>query len=172
MLLCKICKKDLQLPDELFPHMASNHLSAPEFFCPFKDCIRFYPFEKSLRNHLYKEQFPVESNEKQIINIIPAYQEEPIHSGESDRTANFTSQIIVDQLKLDLLHHALELLADENIARKKSLEILQKSFTLYSKAFKYLLKSNINNSILNRFNDFFSDSSSIQTEHSTDYGKH
>lgn len=160
MLLCKICKKNLESTDELFPHIASKHLSVNEFHCPYRNCIRFYPSERALRAHLLREHFSTITNEQRT-NIIPPCNEEPSCSTTND----LTCERIVDQLKYDLLHHALELLADENIARKKSLEILKKSFSLYGKAFKYMVKLNIDNSILNEFNNFFSDSSSIQSEY-------
>lgn len=161
MILCKICKEILQSPEELFPHIASNHFSGYNFYCPYEECKRFYPSEKSLRKHLLIAHLSIPPYQEVEFNNIPPSEEEPTCSTTSD----LSSLTIVDQLKRDLLHHALELLADENIARKKTLEILKQSFSLYSKAFNYLGKSNIDKSICKEFDEFFSDSSSLQTEY-------
>lgn len=65
------------------------------------------------------------------------------------------------------MKHSLELLSDELISRKKSLEVLNKSFKYYSEAILKIKKydDRLNTHNFNEFCEFFDDPSSVQSEY-------
>lgn len=77
---------------------------------------------------------------------------------------NCNDTVIISDLKLEMMKHAVSLFSDELISRKKSLEMLKQSFGYYSKAI-LSYRGCIKNQNFEEFCEFFDDPSSIQSEH-------
>lgn len=168
MLTCKLCQKRNSSIETFFLHLRCSHPSIEKIKCPYEKCTRYYYDKSSLKKHLknhFADSVSVDNFEK-TENITEGSQN-PLQNESFNKTNETLSEIILN-LKNDMLRHALDLLSDEQITIKKSLEISKKSFECYSKAFLSLKK--IENQFveeatnLNDFYDFFSDTSAVQSE--------
>lgn len=175
MLTCKECKQTVISTKEFFSHIKYFHPRTIQIICPYRNCSRFYSNKVSLRSHL---------NNNTIHSSVADAVDEPLIAEKSLLEGNIYSRIeerddlsagndeknpsnILSDLKLDMMKHAVELLSDELISRKKSLEILKRSFDIYSKAILAIKTSDstLNTVNFNEFCEFFEDSSSIESEY-------
>lgn len=167
MLICKICKKKVSSVDSFFLHYRYSHPQTERIRCPYEKCICVYTSNSSLKKHLKYhsvDSVPSSVDDFEMTENITNVGVQDLTQSECNGTAN---EIILN-LKNDMLKHALELLSDEHITIKKSLEISRKSFDCFSKAFlslKKLEKQMVGETtLLNDSYDFFSDPSSVQSE--------
>lgn len=139
---CKICNENIDSADDFFQNNVVNHSDEPVITCTMNDCLRFYSNKKSLKNH-------IESHlDNKLVTISKTQNEEilsntlPVNStNDASNTASLSDLQIISELKVNLLKQALHLLADENIARNNSLEILRNSFQNFSMLFRKLVES-------------------------------
>lgn len=162
MLSCKSCKTKINSVDLFFAHVRYCHQLTEYVKCPYETCTRIYSDRSSLKKHLRihpLDSVSIEIKEKQVNNLL--------QNNDVKKTNEKLSEIILN-LKKEMMKHVLELLSDELITVKKSLEISRKSFEAYSKAFLSLkeienqFESETSN--LQEFYEFFSEPSSVQSE--------
>lgn len=171
MFTCKTCKQNLTSAQEFFSHIKYDHPRIIQVSCPHPYCSRFYSNRVSLRGHLNNTaihcsdaSFESTSSERSFLeeSIMPCIKDVVENKTENDSTLK-----IISDLKREMMKHAVDLLSDELISRKKSLEVLKKSFGYYSKAFLSMQKcvSALDTENFNEFSEFFADPSSIQSEY-------
>lgn len=167
MLICKICKRKVSSVESFFLHLRYSHYQTERIRCPHEKCICVYPTNSSLKKHLKShcvESDSISVDDFELTENVTNISAEDLKQNELKGTVTD----IVLNLKNDMLRNALELLSDEQITIKKSLEVSRKSFDCYSKAFLSLKKLENQlvgeTKILNDFYDFFLDPSSVQSE--------
>lgn len=147
ILICKICNDNLISIDDFFNHNDINHADVIHISCPLDECLRFFSNRKSLRNHI-SSHFVSEQKTNTFFNfanseneVVSAHSLSLNQAGPQITSDNASPSEIVSELKINLLKQILHLLADENISRKNSFDVLQKSFANYSTVFKKLVQS-------------------------------
>lgn len=192
MLNCKKCEQICESVKEFFDHIKHRHPNIIQIRCPYVNCSRLYSNRLSLKSHLKNPALHFDELE-QGISTQPSSQKESdedasniemITDGASDQpdeveatppviislirndrdNSSCNESEIISDLKKDMMIHAVSLLADETISRKKSLEFLKSSFGYYSKAV-LRFRGCIANNNFEDFCEFFSDPSSVQSEH-------
>lgn len=172
MIACKVCKQNFSTAQEFFTHIKYFHPRIVQITCPFRDCFRIYSNKESLRSHMNKFNHTSLTN---TTNTEPVKSEHLLENKTNsfrvtdctvDKNENKTSSILSD-LKMDMMKHSVELLSDELISRKKSLEVLQKSFKYYSEAILKMKKydDNLDTDNFKEFCEFFDDPSSVHSEY-------
>lgn len=168
MLSCKTCKTKFDLVDSFFVHLRYYHPLTENIKCPYEKCTRFYSDRSSLKKHLKIHSFDPDPIEKfEITETKVDAPQNVLQNFGLNKTNDELSKVLLN-LKNEMMKHTLELLSDELITIKKSLEISRTSFECYSKAFLSLKKIenqfDSESSNLNEFYEFFSDPSSVQSE--------
>lgn len=142
MLTCKQCEQNLMSTQEFFSHIKYVHPRLIQVTCPHPNCSRFYSNRVSLRGHVNNTKIhcPIVSADESLSSktsllsesVVPLYKE-CVVVAEGNKTENGSALKIISDLKLEMMKHAVDLLSDELISRKKILEVLNKSFEYYSK---------------------------------------
>ncbi|KAG4065943.1 hypothetical protein HA402_000002 [Bradysia odoriphaga] len=170
MLKCKKCEQICESLKEFFDHNRHRHPNIIQIRCPYARCSRLYSNRLSLKSHLQNPALHLNESD-------PGTSTEPLSEEETEFTSEDVcnnqanngnsicseSEIILD-LKNDMMRHAVSLLSDETISRKKSLEFLKSSFGYYSKAV-LRFRGGTDNKNFEDFCEFFSDPSSVQSEY-------
>lgn len=168
MLTCKICNKKLYSLESFFLHIRYNHPSIEQIKCPYENCSRVYSNRSSIKKHVRNQSVHSGSLENFELTERDVTRTKLVVNGPVTGSNDTVSEII-SNLKKEMMKHALKLLADELISRKKGFEMLRDSFECYSKAFLSLRTIEnglfMESSNFNEFCEFFSDPSSVQSEY-------
>lgn len=169
VLSCKVCDENLLSIDDFFHHNRIHHHDVINFTCPSKGCLRFFSNQKSMKNHLLGHV--IDSNcAKTIYKLDDTHDVEmTVHHSLPLRDSHplniETPQQIINDLKFKLLKQILHLLADENIAKSNSFEVLKSSFSNYSSVFKKFVQSGSFSTVdiawIRDFEDFFSETPNV-----------
>lgn len=178
MLICKRCKQTFDSVNQFFSHNKTRHPNIVQIQCPYVQCSRLYSNRLSLISHLKNPALHLnEKNSKS--NSVPPDRNAPMSSTSlSNEGKQITSKNeykikssensdesdIISNLKTEMMKHAVSLLSDELISRKKSLEVLKSSFNYYSKAV-LSFRGSVENENFKEFCEFFNDTSSVQSEY-------
>lgn len=143
VLTCKICSVNLISIDDFFHHNDINHIDSIHITCPVGECLRFYSNRKSIRNHISShlklQNYP--KNFANSVNQVVSHSSSLDQAGPKTNSDTASQSEILSELKMNLLKQILHLLADENISRKNSFDVLKSSFHNYSTVFKKLVES-------------------------------
>lgn len=172
MLACKKCNQNLISVGEFLEHIKYSHPGIIQVTCPFPQCSRFYSNRTSLRAHINNSKMhcPVSVAETSVSlkpSVMPSKKESVIVAQNKTENQNENTTNIISNLKLEMIKHAVDLLSDELISRKKSFDVLKKSFEYYSKAFLSLQKceGTYETDNFKEFCEYFADPSSTQSEY-------
>lgn len=173
MLICKKCKQIFESVKEFFSHNKIIHPNTIQIQCPYVQCSRLYSNRLSLKSHLKNPALHLnepnsEPNSAPTNSKPLSDQGTQCTSSENEfktgKSENYDESDVISNLKIEMMKHAVTLLSDELISRKKSLEVLKSSFGYYSKAV-LSFRGSVKNENYNEFCEFFNDPSSIQSEH-------
>lgn len=174
--LCKICNINLISVDDFFHHNDINHTETIYITCPVEECLRFFSNRKSMRNHISshyisKQNTKILSNfSNSEIKVLSEHSLPLNQAGPKITSVNVSLTETLSELKTNLLKQILHLLADENISRKNSFDVLKNSFYNYSAVFKKLAQSGCllqsEDTCFQDFEDFFFEAPDVlKSEH-------